>query len=304
MSFNIRSSGSYYATFDDSGLSTNRTYRLPNVDGTIITSNTTGSFPFSASFATTASYALNGGGGGGEVIIGGPTTTDWSQYAGTPNRYMLVSDGVTNDITASHILQLDTSNESINIYAGIEGYNDASIALSSNASVSAGNFYANTGGAGAGNFYGTASYATSAATASSVGTLRQNITVSGSMFFSGSLNTPVFVDYEEKYTTISASAGNLTVNLSDGNIFLVTLNDTVSSITISNPPKNVNVGNFTLIVNQIGQISITWPTSVTWSNGNTAPSLSGDVIDFFTFVSYNSGSNWYGFVGGQNYPQP
>jgi hypothetical protein len=176
--------------------------------------------------------------------------------------------------------------------------------LSSNASVSAGNFYANSGGGGAGNFYGTSSYATSAATASSVGTLRQNITVSGSMFFSGSLNTPVFVDYEEKYTTISPSAGNLTVNLSDGNIFLVNLNDNVSAMTISNPPKNVNVGNFTLIVNQIGVYSFTWPTAVTWSNGNTAPSLDGDAIDFFTFVSYNSGSNWYGFVGGQQYPKP
>ncbi len=241
---------------------------------------------------------------GSLVTIGGPTSTDWEEYVGTPNRYMLISDGVTNDITASHILQLDTSNESINIYAGIEGYNDASIQLSSNASVSAGNFYANSGGGGAGNFYGTSSYATSAATASSVGTLRQNITVSGSMFFSGSLNTPVFVDYEEKYTTISPSAGNLTVNLSDGNIFLVNLNDNVSAMTISNPPKNVNVGNFTLIVNQIGVYSFTWPTAVTWSNGNTAPSLDGDAIDFFTFVSYNSGSNWYGFVGGQQYPKP
>lgn len=37
MPFNIKSSGSYYATFDDSGLSTNRTYKLPDQSGTIMT---------------------------------------------------------------------------------------------------------------------------------------------------------------------------------------------------------------------------------------------------------------------------
>ena len=34
MAFNIRSSGSYYATIDDSQLSTDRIYRLPDIDGT------------------------------------------------------------------------------------------------------------------------------------------------------------------------------------------------------------------------------------------------------------------------------
>lgn len=240
----------------------------------------------SSSYATTASYVLGGGGGG--VTIGGPTSTDWSQYGGTPNRYMLVSDGVTNNITASHLIQLDTSNESINIYAGIEGFNDASIFLSQNAYVSAGNFI------------GTASYATLSATASSVQTLRQNVTVSGSMFFSGSLNNPVFVDYEEKYTTISPSANSLSLNLSNGNVFLVNLNNNVDSITISNQPSNTNIGSFTLILNQIGVYFVTWPTSVTWSGG--PPELAGDCIDFYSFLTYNGGTNWYGFIGGQNYP--
>jgi hypothetical protein len=51
MAFNIKSSGSYYAYFDDSKLSSNRYYTLPNENGTLITSNSTGSYPFTASRA-------------------------------------------------------------------------------------------------------------------------------------------------------------------------------------------------------------------------------------------------------------
>lgn len=60
MPFNIKSSGSYYAIFDDRLLQTeNRTYTLPNTGGILLTSTVTGSFPFSSSYALTASYAIS-----------------------------------------------------------------------------------------------------------------------------------------------------------------------------------------------------------------------------------------------------
>lgn len=60
MPFNIKSSGSFYATFDDRLLQTeNRTYTLPNTGGILLTSTVTGSFPFSSSYALTASYAIS-----------------------------------------------------------------------------------------------------------------------------------------------------------------------------------------------------------------------------------------------------
>lgn len=62
MPLKIKSSGSYYATFDDSALTTDRIYSLPNVSGSLLTSNSTGSFPFSASYAVSASYLIGGGG--------------------------------------------------------------------------------------------------------------------------------------------------------------------------------------------------------------------------------------------------
>jgi hypothetical protein len=70
MPFNIRSSGSYYATFDDSGLSANRTYTLPNQSGALLTTSATASQAVTASYSVTASFALSsasGGGGGGDV---------------------------------------------------------------------------------------------------------------------------------------------------------------------------------------------------------------------------------------------
>ena len=63
MPFNIRSSGSYYAIFDDSGLSANRTYTLPNASGALLTTNST------ASFAVTSSYALSFAGGAPTAIV-------------------------------------------------------------------------------------------------------------------------------------------------------------------------------------------------------------------------------------------
>lgn len=87
MPFNIKSSGSYYATFDDSGLSANRTYTLPNVSGALLTTNSTASLAVTSSFAVTASYALSSADGGGG--LGAPTavvmkTVDESTSSSNP----------------------------------------------------------------------------------------------------------------------------------------------------------------------------------------------------------------------------
>jgi len=207
MAFKLKSSGSYYATFDDTSLTADRIYQLPNVSGSLITSNTTGSFPFSASFASTASF---------------------------------LSGAVTS--------------------------------------------------------------ASFASTASFVNTLRQNVTVSGSVFMSGSLSTPVFIDYEERFTSPAISAGSLTLNLANGNVFDVALNASVVSLTISSPPAANNAGSFVLIFTADGTPrGVAWGPSVSWPGG-TAPTLTSTngKKDVFGFISLNGGTNWYGFIGGQN----
>jgi hypothetical protein len=50
------------------------------------------------------------------------------------------------------------------------------------------------------------------------------------------------------------------------------------------------------------QRTVVWPGSVKWSGG-AAPTLTATngKIDVFTFLSLNGGTNWLGFIGGQNF---
>lgn len=139
-------------------------------------------------------------------------------------------------------------------------------------------------------------------TGSYVNTLTQNVTVSGSIFLSGSLNTATFIDYEERFTSPAISAGTLTLNLANGNVFDVALNAAVTTLTISNPPAANNAGSFVLIFTADGTPrAVTWGASILWPAG-TAPTLTSTngKKDVFAFISLNSGTNWYGFIGGQN----
>ena len=153
---------------------------------------------------------------------------------------------------------------------------------------------------------GTATSASFASTSSFVNTLTQNVTVSGSIFLSGSLNTPVFVDYEERFSTpgisIAPSPGVLTLDLANGNVFNVALNAAVTTLTISSPPAANNAGSFVLVFTADGTPRVvSWGASILWPGG-TAPTLTSTngKRDVFGFISLNTGSNFMGFIGGQN----
>ena len=129
-----------------------------------------------------------------------------------------------------------------------------------------------------------------------------NLTVSGSILMSGSLNTPVLIDYEERYSSPTISAGGLTLNLANGNVFDVALNAAITTLTISSPPAANNAGSFTLIFTADGTArAVSWGASISWPGG-TAPTLTSTngKKDVFGFISLNGGTNWYGFIGGQN----
>jgi hypothetical protein len=145
---------------------------------------------------------------------------------------------------------------------------------------------------------------TNAATASATMTISStNVTVSGSMFLSGSLSTPVFIDYEERFSSPTISAGLLTLNLSNGNVFNVTIDGGIATLNITNPPAANNAGSFVLVTTGNGTAyPIVWGTAVTWSGG-TAPTVTSTngKKDFYGFISLNQGTNWYGFIGAQNF---
>lgn len=215
MPFNIKSSGSYYATFDDSGLSANRTYKLPNESGTLL-----------------ASANLF--------------------YAGTPST-LIVSSSLfvsgtaifDNDLTVNDTLAVDIIRPT-----------DKTLVISSSVYHESGSF----------------------------------------------VYTPTFVDYQEKFTTVSILTNALDINLDNGNVFDVTINSGINTFTISNPPFGGNAGSFVLITTGNGTTyPITWPASVSWPGGTppTVTSTNGKK-DVYGFISLDQGTNWYGFIGGQN----
>lgn len=108
----------------------------------------------------------------------------------------------------------------------------------------------------------------------------------------------------EVSASVSINSGVLSLDLSTANVFNVSLNSSVNTFYITNYPAT-GVGSFTLILTADGT-----PRSIIWTGvgtfnwpGGTAPTLTStnNKKDIFTFITLDSGSNWYGFTAGQNF---
>lgn len=142
-----------------------------------------------------------------------------------------------------------------------------------------------------------------ASSLTSVGTLT-SLTTSGQVNLQDNvLLRPRIQDYGEVRTTPSISSGTLTLNLENGNVFGVSLNASITTLTIQNPSASGTACSFTLALTADGTArTVTWGASVKWASG-TAPTLTSTngKVDIFTFVTWDAGSNWYGFTSGQNF---
>jgi len=109
-------------------------------------------------------------------------------------------------------------------------------------------------------------------------------------------------DYSETVSSPTISSGTLTLNLETSNIFTVSLNAAITTLTISNPPASGSGGSFTLIFTADGTArAVTWPAAIKWGgNAPTLTSTSGK-MDSFGFFTTDGGANWQGYVGGQNF---
>jgi hypothetical protein len=110
-------------------------------------------------------------------------------------------------------------------------------------------------------------------------------------------------DYSETVSSPTISSGTLVLNLETSNIFTVALNAAITTLTISNPPASGSGGSFTLIFTADGTPrSVTWPASIKWAGG-TAPTITSasGKVDSFAFFTSDGGTNWQGYVGGQNF---
>jgi len=113
-----------------------------------------------------------------------------------------------------------------------------------------------------------------------------------------------FTTVTESFSILNITNQTINIPLNSGMNFILPLTTGITGITFSNTPTNTY--SFTLRVDYSGAHSIVWPTGtigrVLWPN-NTAPTLTTTVgrEDFFSFLTYTSGQEFFGFTAGQNY---
>lgn len=106
----------------------------------------------------------------------------------------------------------------------------------------------------------------------------------------------------EVKTAPAISAGALTLNCANGNVFAVALNAAITTLTLSNAPATGTAYGMTVAFTADGTArAITWPGSVKWAGG-TAPTLTSTnaKVDIFVFVTWDGGTTWYAHIAGQN----
>ena len=99
------------------------------------------------------------------------------------------------------------------------------------------------------------------------------------------------------------SGTSVTLDISQGSVFTITLAHNITSFTWSNPATSGDVSAFVLKVTQdgTGNRTIAFPAAVDFAGG-TAPELStgANDVDVFVFFTVDGGTIYYGFTAGQD----
>ena len=106
----------------------------------------------------------------------------------------------------------------------------------------------------------------------------------------------------ETIATNSTATGAVTLDLTNGNVFTVTLTgDVTFTFNGATTGKACSFGLY-LTQDATGSHAVTWPTGVKWSGG-TAPTLTTtlNATDVLVFESLNGGTTWYGSLVGANF---
>jgi len=109
------------------------------------------------------------------------------------------------------------------------------------------------------------------------------------------LQRPILKDYGETSTSPSSSSNAITLDITNGNNFQVTLTENITTVTISNPTATGSVCAITMrIVQGAGPYTITWPASFKWpgASAGTLSTGNGDV-DILTAITWDGGTTWY-----------
>lgn len=113
-----------------------------------------------------------------------------------------------------------------------------------------------------------------------------------------------FITTTEKKVADATFTGSDTIDCATGSVHELTLTGNVTDITFSNVPSSGTCFTLLLFLKQdaTGSRTVAWPASVNWP-ADTAPTLTttAAAVDVVSLVTYDGGSEWYGFVGGLNY---
>jgi hypothetical protein len=129
---------------------------------------------------------------------------------------------------------------------------------------------------------------------------------SNTQSFSANVSMTGWLDIEsfvETDATPTISGGTLTLDLAAAQVFEVSLNANITTLTINNIPATASkVVSFTLVLTADGTArSVVWPAAFRWP-ANTAPTITSTLNrrDVFVFFTADSGTSWNAFVSGQN----
>lgn len=131
-------------------------------------------------------------------------------------------------------------------------------------------------------------------------TTRMTINAAGNVIIPGLLD---IVQYIETSPTVAITSGTLTLDLTTGTFFNVSLSQNITTLTFNGIPASGKVSSITIMFTMDGTPrTVAWPPSVRWAGG-TAPTLSSIAgrVDIITLITRDGGANWFGVVTGQNY---
>lgn len=116
-------------------------------------------------------------------------------------------------------------------------------------------------------------------------------------------NNLLLARYAEVTNSSTSVAGNITLDLNNGNVHKIVLSENVSGLFFTNVnPDAALTTTVTLKVTQdpVTPRTITYPANIKWSVG-TAPTMTPtvDAVDRYVFVSDDGGATWFGGVFGQ-----
>jgi hypothetical protein len=113
---------------------------------------------------------------------------------------------------------------------------------------------------------------------------------------------PEITSLRETKTNGAISGGALAIDCALGNVLAVSLNANITTVTFSNVPASGSAYSIILSFTADGTArTITWPAAVRWPGG-TAPTMTStnNKVDTIVLYTYDGGTNWFGFVSGQN----